>query len=106
IGAAVLRMSSKRDRLRGGVRARPRDHGNAALRLRDAPFDYPPMFLVRQRWALAGGADRNQAIGPFGNLPVHQTAKGFLVQRAVAERGNERGKRASEARPGGHDTIL
>src|SRR5262245_32407930 len=99
-------MLRERDRLRRGVRARARYHGNATLRLRDAPFDHPPVLVGRQRRALAGGADRDQAVGTFRDLPIHQATKGFLVERSVAEGGDERGKRASEARPGGHGAIL
>ena len=41
------------------------------------------MLLVRQRRALAGGADRHQAIGALGDLPVDQAAKGLFVERAI-----------------------
>ena len=84
----------------------PGDHRHAALRLLDAPFDDLLVLLVRQRRALAGGADRDEAIGALGDLPVDQAAESLLVERAVPERGDERGERAPEARLGGHDTIL
>ena len=32
-----------------------------------------------ERRALAGGADRNEAVGAFGDLPVHQVAERLLV---------------------------
>ena len=99
-------MPGELDRLLGGVRAGARDHGNAALGLLDAPGNHLPVLFVRQGWAFAGGADRDEALGAFGDLPIHQTPEGFLVDRAVAERRDEGGKRAPEARPGGHDTIL
>src|SRR5207344_2131837 len=76
------------------------------LGLLDAPLHDLPVLVVRQRRALTRGAHRNETAGAFGNLPVHQAAEGFLVKRAVAERSDERGKRAPEARPDGHDTIL
>ena len=56
--------------------------------------------------ALARGAYRDQTAGALGNLPIDQTAKSFLIERAIAEGSDERGKRAPEARPDGHDTIL
>jgi len=94
------------DRLPRRVRAGTRYHRHPAVGLLDAPFDHALVLLVRQRGALAGGADRHQAIGALGDLPVDQAAEGLLVERAVAERGDKRGERAPEARLGGHDTIL
>ena len=64
------------------------------------------MLVVRQRRAFAGGADRHQAVGALGDLPVDQVAERFLVDGTVLERRDQRGERASKARLGGHDTIL
>src|SRR5262249_41573611 len=106
IGARLLRMPRKLDRLGSGIRTGTGDHGNPSLRLLDAPADDTVVLLMRQGGALAGSPDGNQPVGALGNLPIHQSTEGLLVERAVAERGDERGKRASKARPGGHDTVL
>src|SRR5262245_56714190 len=57
---------------------------------------------MRESRALAGGSNRNQAVGAFGDLPVHNVAEGLFVERAVFERRDQRGKRASKARLSGH----
>ena len=64
------------------------------------------MLLVGQRRAFARGADRNEAVGAFGDLPVHQVAEGFFVHGAILERSDERGERPPEPRLGSHDKIL
>ena len=52
---------------------------------------------MRQRRRLARRADRHQALGAFGDLPVDERAKGFLVEPPVlVERRHERGQRASQ----------
>ena len=72
-------MLRKIDRLMGRIGTGAGDDGNAAARLVDAPFDDVLVLVVRQRRALAGGADRNQAIGSLGDLPIDQIAEGFFV---------------------------
>ena len=102
VGAGLLGVLRQADRLGGRVRARARDHRNPALGLVDAPFDDLLVLLVGQRRAFARGADRNQAVGALGDLPVHQFAERLLVHRAVLERRDERGERSPEPRLGGH----
>ena len=46
--------------------------------------------------ALAGGADRDQAVGALGDLPVHERAEGRLVERAVLEGRDQGGERPPE----------
>src|SRR5262249_56129451 len=96
----------KLDGVGSGVRAGARDHGNPPLCLIDAPVDDSVVLIMREGRTLAGSSHGNQPVGALGNLPIHQGPKGLLVERAVTERGDERGKRASKARPGGHDTVL
>ena len=98
-------MLGELDRLIGRIGAGAGDDRNAAARLVDAPFDDVLVLVMRQRRALARGADRNQAIGSFGDLPIDQIAEGFFVDRPVLERCHERGERASKLGLGGHDTI-
>src|ERR1043166_3231634 len=72
----------------------------------DAPFDHLMVLLMGERRALAGGADRNEPVGSFRQLPVDQSAIRALVEVAVLEGGHKRGEGALEARPGCHDTVL
>src|SRR5205823_3954657 len=58
------------------------------------------------RRTFAGGPHRQQPARSLRDLPIHQVAERFFVERAVLERGDERGEGTSEARPGSHDTIL
>ena len=85
IGTAILRVPRELDRLLRRIRPRACDHGNPAPRLLHTPTDDLLVFLVRERRAFSGGADRHEAIGSFGDLPIDQTAKSLLVERAVAE---------------------
>ena len=96
VGAGLLGMAREFDGLGGRVGARARDHRNAAARLIDAPFDHLVVLVMRQGGALAGGADRNQTVGTFGNLPFDQVAETLFVELAVLERGHQRGEGAAE----------
>ena len=106
VGAGLFGMAGELDRLLGRVRARARDHRHASLGHLDAPFHDLLVLVVAQGRALAGGADRHQAIGSLGDLPLDQIAKGLLIQRAVLEGGEKRRERSPEARLGGHVRIL
>src|SRR5215217_6166337 len=57
--------------------------------------------MMAERRALAGRADRHQAVGPLCDLPVHERAEGGLVQGTVLERRDERREGTSEALLGG-----
>src|SRR6202044_2640798 len=89
--------------LLGRVRAGARHDRYAAARLCDAPFDDALMFVMRQSWAFARGADGHETFGAFRDLPIDQVAKRFLVQGTVLEWRDQRSKGASKARLGGHD---
>ena len=102
VGARLLRMLGKFDRLPGRIGAGAGDHGNAALRLVDAPFDDALVLVMAHGRAFAGGADRHQAVGALGDLPAHQRAKGRLIERAVLERRDQGGERSPEIRLGCH----
>ena len=90
IGAGLFGVLGERDRFLGGIGAGAGDDRNAALRLLDAPLDHFVMLFVGQRRAFAGRADRNEPVGALGDLPIDQPAEGFLVDRAVVERRDER----------------
>ena len=92
IGAGAFGMPGKFNRLRGRVRARARYDRDPATGLLDAPFDDLFVLIVGQRRALPGRADRNQASGALGDLPIDEVAESFLVNRPVLERRHERGK--------------
>src|SRR5262249_46052796 len=94
-----LRMAGELDRPCRRIRPCPSNTRNAPLRLLNAPFDGLPMFLVRERRTLSGRAYRYQTVRALRDLPIHKAAKSLLVERAVAEGGHQRGKRASKARP-------
>ena len=106
IRARLLSMPGELDCLCCRIRTSPCNDRNASFCLLNAPFDGLPVFLVRERRALASGPHRHQTVSALRDLPVHKGAKSLLVQRAVAKGGHQRGKRASKARPGGHDAIL
>ena len=64
VGACLLRMLGEFDRFAGRVGARARDDGHAALGLVDAPFDDALVFVMAERRAFAGRADRDQTVVP------------------------------------------
>ena len=105
VGAGVLRVAGERNGLLGGVRARTRDHRHATFRLFDTPFDDLAVLLVS-----ASDSRRSSRRGRGHSCPRRsaglESAKSLLVDRTVAEGGDERGERAPEARLGSHDTIL
>src|SRR5437588_487612 len=89
------------------VKSRPRagDHRNPDLGLVDAPFGHLLVLVMRQSRAFAGGPDRHQAVGPFGDLPLGKVAEHLLVDRAVFEGRDQRGERSPEIRLGGHRAL-
>src|SRR5262249_55165738 len=82
-----------------------RDHRDTALGLVDAPLHHLLVLGMRQRRALAGGADRDESIGALGDLPFDQIAERALVDRIALERGDQRGERSPEIRLGGHWAV-
>ena len=79
VGAGLLGVLRKIDRLLGGVRARARDDRDPALGLIDAPLDDLIVLVVRERRALAGGSDRHQSVGALGDLPFDNVAERLFV---------------------------
>ncbi len=61
----------------------PATTGHPALGLVDAPLHHLLVLLVRERRALARGADRDEAVGALGDLPLHQVTECLLVDRPV-----------------------
>ncbi len=102
VGAGLLGVLGQFDRFPRRIGTGAGHDRHAALGLVDAPFHDVLVFVVRERRALAGGADRNKPAGALFDLPVDQPPERFLVDGTVLERGHERGERASKARPGGH----
>ena len=92
VGAGAFGMLRKFDRLGGRVGTCAGHDRHPAAGLLDAPFDNFFVFVVGERRAFAGRADRNEPIGAFGNLPIDELAESFLVDCAVLERRHERGK--------------
>ena len=68
-------MPREVDRLGGAVRAGAGDHRHPAPRLLDADLDDPLVLVVAQRRALAGRADRDEAVGAVLDLPVDECAR-------------------------------
>src|SRR3954469_1737965 len=63
------------------------------------------MLIMRERRAFPRGPDRHEAVGALADLPLDQVAEHLLVDRAVFERRDQRGKRSPEVRLGGHGTL-
>jgi hypothetical protein len=61
---------------------------------------------MAQGGAFAGRANRDQAMGAFRNLPIHQRAKRRLIQATVLEGRYQGGERAPKFRLGCHGTLL
>ena len=82
---------------RAADRTGPRDDGHALVGGLDADFDDAFVFLVGQGRAFAGGADGDQALGAFLDLPIDEIGVGFFVDRSVsAHRCDQRDERAFE----------
>ena len=92
VGACLLGMLGKLDRLLGGIGPGAGDHGNAAPRLLNAPFDHAVMLVMAHGRTFAGCADRYQAMGALRYLPAHQGAERRFVERAILEWRNQRGE--------------
>ncbi len=98
-------MTGQFDGLCGGIGAGTRDDRHTAIDLVDTPFDHLLVLVMRQSRTFPRGSHRNQAIRALRDLPFDDVAKRFFVERAVFERRDQRCKRASKARLGGHDTT-
>jgi len=96
VGAGFLGVPGEVDRLGRVVGTGAGDHGDTALRLGDRPFHNLLVLVMAERRALAGGADRHQALRALGDLPGDMLAHRRLVGRAVLERRHQRGEGASE----------
>ena len=96
VGTGLFRHPRRVDRMRGRVEAGAGDHRRSALGHLDAELDQALLFLVFERRALAGRADRHQAMRSLANLPGDVFLKRGLVDGAVPERGDQRDKRPLE----------
>src|SRR6266851_5397376 len=83
--AGLLGVFGEFDGFLGRIGTGARDHGHPTPGLVNAPFDDALVLVVIHGGAFAGSADRDQAVGALGDLPVHQSAKGRFVERAVLE---------------------
>ena len=98
-------MLRKLDSLAGAVRTGACDYRHAPPGLLNTPLHHLAVLVMGERGTLAGRAGRYETVGAFRDLPIDQAPKSLLVHGAIAERGDERGERASEARLDCHDTM-
>ena len=96
VGAGLLAVPRKRDRLRRRVGAGAGDHRHPAAGLIDAPLHHLVMLRMRQRRAFAGGPTGNEAVGALGDLPLDEVAERLFVELAVAKRRHQSGERPPE----------
>jgi len=89
IGADLFGMLGKLDGFAGIVRACAGDDRHALVGRFDAQFDDPFMLGMGKRRRFTGGADRHQAAGPLGDLPIHMGGKGLLVDGAAFGEGRD-----------------
>ena len=86
VGADLLGVLAQADRLGGGIGAGAGDHRHAAGSRLDHQLDHALVLGVGQGRRLAGGADRDQTVGPLLDVPLDQRAERRLVDPAIAER--------------------
>src|SRR5689334_22627570 len=63
------------------------------------------MLIMAESWALAGRTHRYQPMAALSDLPAYQRPKRRFVHRAVLERCDQGGERASELRLGSHGLL-
>ena len=96
VRAHRLGVAGEIDRLRGGVGAGARDHRHALAGDLHAQLHHALVLLVAERRALARGPHGHQPVRALGDLPLDQAPERLLVERAAAERRDERRKRTPE----------
>ncbi len=96
IGTDLFGEAGQGHGLGGRVRPGPGDHRHAPVRHLHGQLDDAAMLLMRHRRAFASGADGNEAVRPLGDLPLHEALQGFLIQRPVCERSEQRCNGASQ----------
>ena len=102
VGADAGGVLGQADGLRGAVGAGAGDHRHAFVRGLHRDFDGAAVFLMRERRAFAGGADRDDGFAALFDLPVDEAGVGGLIEAAVgAHRGDQGDDRALE-----HDCLL
>ncbi|MPL67290.1 hypothetical protein SDC9_12981 [bioreactor metagenome] len=101
IGAGGLGVADQLDPLGGRVRAGAGDHRHPAGGGLHHLLDHAVVFLVAQRRAFAGGADRDDAVRALRDVPLHQFLERVPIDCAVRERRDECGEGPFE-----HDTLL
>jgi len=67
----------------GGIGAATGHHGDTAFGLLNRHADDFAVFFHGDGGRLAGGAHHAEAVGAFGNVPVHQFAQGRVIHAAV-----------------------
>src|SRR3546814_9631499 len=73
-------MPGQRDRLGGRVRTGTGHHRHPAMGGLDADFDHALAFVMAEGRRFAGSADRHQAMGALGDLPLDEITTRFLVR--------------------------
>ncbi len=91
IGADFLGELNKADRLSRVVRPGARNHGNAASGGFHNRCDHLFMFFMAQRRAFTGGANGDETVRPFGDVPFNQIGEGLVIHPSVLKRGNQGG---------------
>jgi hypothetical protein len=85
-------IAHQADRLFRVVRTGAGDDRHTALCHLDADLHHLAVLVMRQRRRLAGGADRNEAVAAFTDLPFDMRGKRVLIDGAgIGERGDESG---------------
>jgi hypothetical protein len=102
VRAGLFSVERERDRFGRVVRAGARDDRNPPARFVDADVDRAAVFVVGQRRAFAGRADRHQPMRSRCNLPVDQRAVGLLVEFAAFEGRDQRRHRSMKLGPLSH----
>ncbi len=89
VGAGFLRIAGQFDRLDGRVAAGAGDDGNAPCRMVDRDLDQFAMLVHGDRRRFAGGADDDDAVGAFRDVPVDELAQARQVETAVGVHGSD-----------------
>ncbi len=99
VGARLFGVLGQTDRFQRIVGAGAGNDRYAPAGRLDAEFDDAAMLGMRERRGFAGGADRNETVAPFGDLPLDVVDEGLLVDGArFGEGGDEGGNGSLEHR--------
>ncbi len=89
VGARFPGIGGKLDRLGGGVRAGAGNDGDALCGVVHRGLDQQPVLVPVHRRRFTGGADHDDAVGAFLDMPVDQPAECVKVERAILLHGSD-----------------